>query len=192
MADATTLPPELLAQLASKRLGFTTSADSARQQSDQGYADQLHNLDIFGADQSRSIDDNFSSSGLFNSGIRVDSQGRLQRNIGDRRGQLGSQHSGDLSNIQNMLNQQLQGVEDQQAQYALDYNRTQAQQALADAQAAANASAPDLQAQIDQLAQQQSVPAAPSIDPYTIAALMQHNQPAPRSIGVGGGARSAR
>lgn len=158
MADATSLPPELLAQLASKRLGFSTAADSATQQANQGYADQLHNLDVFGADQSRSIDDNFASSGLFNSGIRVDSQGRLQRNLGDRRGQLGTQNAGDLSNIQNMLNQQLQGVEDQQAQYALDYNRTQANQALADAQAASNASAPDLQAQIDQLSQAQQAP----------------------------------
>lgn len=161
MADNLSLPPEVLASLAAKRLGFTTAADTARQQADQGYNDQLYNLDTWGKDQARSLDNQFGSNNLFNSGIRVDSQGRLQRNIGDRRGQIDVGHSNSLANIQDMLAQELAGVSDQSAQYALDFNRTQAQQSLADAQNAANAGTTDLQSQIDAL-QAAQAPAAPA------------------------------
>jgi hypothetical protein len=139
MAD--TLPPDILASLAAKRLGFQTSADTAKQQAQQAYNDQLYELGNWNNDQVRNINDYFGSSNLFNSGIRVNEQGRLAKNYGDRQSQLGRMESDSLANIQNQLAQQLQGVDEQQAQYALDFNRTQVQQALADAQNQANAQA---------------------------------------------------
>lgn len=163
MADLS-LPPEVLASLAAKRLGFTTSADTARQQSNQSLTDQLYQLDQNNRDQTRNIDDTFADRGTFNSGIRVDSQGRLARNIGEQRGQLQTAHSNSLANIQNALDAELAGLQDQQSQYALDFNRTQSTQALADAQNQSNAGNTDLQAQIDALQGQIVPPAAPQVD----------------------------
>lgn len=192
MADATTLPPDILAQLAAKKLGFSTAADTARGQADQGYSDQLYQLDQMNKDQMRNIDDSFADRGTFNSGIRVDSQGRLARNVGERQGQFGVEHSNTLANIQGMLDQQLQGVNDLQSQYALDYNRTQANQALADAQMTQNT---DLQTQFDQLAASQAAQ-PPAIDPAALMALLNPPPRPPSSYvsgtGGGGGMRGAR
>lgn len=192
MADALTLPPDILAQLAAKKLGFNTAADTSRGQADQSYSDQLSQLDQMNTDQMRNIDDSFADRGTFNSGIRVDSQGRLARNVGERQSQFGVEHSNNLANIQGMLDQQLQGVNDLQSQYALDYNRTQANQALADAQNAQNT---DLQTQFDQLAATQAAQ-PPALDSAAIMALL-NPPPRPASsyisgTGGGGGIRGAR
>lgn len=161
MADPTSLPPDILAQIAARRLGFNQAADIGRQKENQGFSDNLFNIGQFKDDTQKKINNNYAASGLFNSGLRVDEQGRLVKNVDQQIGSLNAQHANNLAGIDNSLTQQLQDLDTWQSQQANAYTAQQTQQSLLDAQNQANA----LQ---QQLAGQQPIAAPAAQDPGAI------------------------
>jgi hypothetical protein len=159
-----TLPPEVLASIASKRLGIQSQHDTALQQAAQGYNTNLYNLDQYAKDTGKRINDQYASQGLFSSGIRVNEQGRLQQNVGERKGFLGQQYAGQQSGIEGQYQNALSDLQQYQATAMQDATRqelaqqqNQAQMALQQRQIDAQ-NAATMQAAAAQ--QQQQAPAA--------------------------------
>jgi hypothetical protein len=128
-----TLPPEVLANIASKRLGIQQQHDTSLQQAQQGYNQNLYNLNQYSTDAGKKINDQYAAQGIFNSGIRVNEQGRLQQNVGERKGFLGTQYGQQTSGIENQYTNALSALQDYQTQAMGDATR----QELAQQQSAA-------------------------------------------------------
>jgi len=111
-----TLPPDVIANIAAKRLGIQSQHDTALQQAAQGYNTNLYNLDQYSKDAGRKINDQYASQGLFSSGIRVNEQGRLQQNVGERKGFLGQQYAGQQSGIESQYQNALSDLQQYQSQ----------------------------------------------------------------------------
>jgi len=140
-----TLPPEVIANLASKKLGIQQQHDTGLQQLGSQYNTNLFNLGEYQKDTARRINDQYASQGIFNSGIRVNEQGRLEKNVGERRGFLGQQYSQGQSGIENQYTNALQGLEDYRTQAMQEATRQELAQQQSAAQIAATQQAADRQ-----------------------------------------------
>jgi hypothetical protein len=172
MADP--LPPEVVANVAARRLGFGQQRDTALQSLSQGYNENIANLNKFADTSNTQIMDQMASQGLANSGIRVDQQGKLQQNVAQRRGFLEQGYGTGQANVQNQYESNLAGLQDYQNQMANQYTQQNLAKQQQDAQIAMQQQQADLQRQ--QLAQQQW---------YAAASANQQNQ------GFGGGGAPA-
>jgi hypothetical protein len=172
MADP--LPPEVVANVAARRLGFGQQRDTALQSLSQGYNENIANLNKFADTSNQQIMDQMGAQGLANSGIRVDQQGKLQQNVAQRRGFLEQGYGTGQSNIQNQYDSNLAGLQDYQNQQANMYQQQTLAKQQQDAQMALQQQQAD--SQRNALAQQQW---------YAAAAANQQNQ------GFGGGGAPA-
>jgi hypothetical protein len=195
MADA--LPPEVVAQAAARRLGLGQQRDTSLQRLGDTYNESTTNLNKFADEGNRRISDDMAARGLFQSGMRVDQQGKLQQNVAQRRGLLSSNYGTSQRDVENQYQTGLQGILDWQNQMAGQQQQTSLQQQLVDAQ---NASTMQ-QAQANQLAMSGGggggAPAQPSqadIDAWNLAmwnnamwnnAMMQNQQLQQYQGGVG-------
>jgi hypothetical protein len=184
MAEVT-LPPEILASIAGRRLGFETAANTAKQRLGQDYNTGLYNLDQYANESGRGINDNFANKGTFLSGLRVDEQGRLAKNVGERKSKMSTDYTRGLQDVDQSLQAQLQSLIDFQNEQAQQYTRQNLNDQLAQEQAAAMAAQ---QQQLDALAAQQE---QPQLTMEQIMAMLGE-QPPPAVTGGGGAARTLR
>jgi hypothetical protein len=133
----TTLPPEVLANIAGKRLGIQQQHDTGLQQLGNQYNTNLYNLGEYEKDAGRRINDQYAAQGIFNSGIRVNEQGRMSKNVGERRGTLGQQYAMGQSGIENQYQNALQALEDYRTQATQEQTRQDLTQQQINAQNAA-------------------------------------------------------
>ena len=140
-----TLPPEILANIAGRRLNITSQRDKGLQDLSNQYNQNLSNLDEYSSDATRRINDQYASQGIANSGIRVDEQGRMQKNVGQKRSQFALGYGQGQSGIQSQYENALQALNEYQNEQMLGQTRTdlntQLQQQQIAAQNAANAQA---------------------------------------------------
>ena len=132
-----TLPPEVLANIAGKRLGIQQQHDTGVQQLGNQYNTSLYNLGEYEKDAGRRINDQYAAQGIFNSGIRVNEQGRMQKNVGERRGFLGQDYASKQSGIENQYSNALQALEDYRTQAMQEQTRQDLTQQQINAQNAA-------------------------------------------------------
>jgi len=132
-----TLPPEVLANIAGKRLGIQQQHDTGLQQLGNQYNTNLYNLGEYEKDAGKRINDQYASQGIFNSGIRVNEQGRMSKNVGERRGVLGQQYAQGQSGIENQYSNALQALEDYRTQAMQEQTRQDLTQQQINAQNAA-------------------------------------------------------
>src|SRR5580765_1036437 len=111
MAD---LPPEVVANVAARRLGFGQQRDTQLQGLAQQYNENIANLNKFADTSNQQIMDQMGSQGLANSGIRVDQQGKLQQNVAQRRGFLEQGYGTGQANVQNQYQSNMAGLQDYQ------------------------------------------------------------------------------
>jgi hypothetical protein len=140
-----TLPPEVLANISGKRLGIQQQRDTALQQLGNQYNTSLFNLGEYQKDAARRVNDQYAAQGIFNSGIRVNEQGRLEKNVGERRGFLGQQYAQGQTGIENQYTNALQGLEDYRTQAMQEATRQELAQQQSAAQIAATQQAADRQ-----------------------------------------------
>jgi hypothetical protein len=136
---ASALPPEVLATIAQRRLGIQSQHDTALQQAGSQYNQNLSNLTDYSNDTAKRINDQFAGQGMFNSSVRVDEQGRLQKNIGQRQGYLGTQYGQQQSGIESQYQNALNALSDYQNQAQTEATRNDLQQQQIAAQNAASA-----------------------------------------------------
>lgn len=118
------LPPEILANIAGRRLNINQQKDTGLQQLGQQYNTNLTNLDEYSSEGTRRINDQYAAQGIADSGIRVDEQGRLQKNVGQRRGMLGQQYAQGQSGIQSQYENAIQALNEYQNEQMLGQTRT--------------------------------------------------------------------
>jgi hypothetical protein len=211
-----TLAPEVLANIAARRLNIQNQRDTALQRLGQNYGESNYNLDQFAKDSGRRIDDQMASQGIFNSGMRVDQQGRLQTNVGEKRGFLAGQYANSQRDVQNQYDAGQQNLNDYQNQAMGQATQSELQQRMIDAQnqaAMQAAQAAEKQANDQRWYQAMSQnenaardrwfaamsnqPVAPQVDPGPsiedimrwVAAMSQPEQPLQTYRGASGGAR---
>ena len=119
-----TLPPEILANIAGRRLNITSQRDKGLQDLSNQYNQNLSNLDEYSSDATRRINDQYASQGIANSGIRVDEQGRMQKNVGQKRSQFALGYGQGQSGIQSQYENALQALNEYQNEQMLGQTRT--------------------------------------------------------------------
>lgn len=105
------LPPEVVANLAAKRLGLGQQRDTALRSLGDQYNENVANLNKFSQEGGQRINDQMGAQGLYSSGIRVDQQGKLQQNVAQRRGFLESGYGSGQAGIQNQYTQGMAGIQ---------------------------------------------------------------------------------
>lgn len=134
----TTLPPEIMANIAGRRLNINQAHDTGLQQLGNQYNTGLQQLDQYSTDSTRRVNDQYAAQGLFNSGIRVDEQGRLQRNVGEKRTNLGQDFATKKTGIESQYQNALQGLTEYQNEQMLGQARSDLQTQLQQQQFAAS------------------------------------------------------
>ena len=111
-----TLPPEVVANIAAKRLGIDQQKQRGIQDLGNQYNTNLSNLTDYDKDAQQRINDQFGAQGIADSGIRVNEQGRLQKNVGQKRSMLGQQYAQGQSGIQTQWENAIQALNDYQTE----------------------------------------------------------------------------
>lgn len=139
----TTLPPEVLSNIAQRRLGAGTQRQTGLQNLATQYNQNIGNLDQYQQDMAQKINNQMSSQGLLNSSIRMDEQGKMQQSVGQKRSWLDTQYAQGKSGIESQYQNALQAISDyqtgamqDQARSDLAYQQQQAQLQFQQQQAA--------------------------------------------------------
>lgn len=129
----TTLAPNVVADIAQRRLTAGNQRTTGLQGLANTYNQNISNLGQYQTDMQQKINDQMGSQGLFNSGIRMNELGKMQQSVGQKRGFLDTQYAqgktgleNSYQNAMNDINSYQTGQYQQQAQSDLAYQQQQA------------------------------------------------------------------
>lgn len=128
MADI--LSPEQQQEFARRRLGLQSEADIGRQRINQDYGLNNQLLQEQNVRGQHNVGDQLASQGLFNSGIRINEQGNVQRQTNEQLGQMDLSRGRGLEDISRNLTTGLGQIDYDQAQAIAEATRQQQQDAL--------------------------------------------------------------
>jgi hypothetical protein len=149
----TTLPPNVISNIAQRRLQAGQQKQTSLQDYGNSYNTNIANLDQYSKDMTQRINDQMGAQGLFNSGIRMNELGKMQQSVGQKHGYFDQLYAQQKSGVESQYQNALAGINDyetqmyqQQTQQDLAYQQQVAQQAFQQQQ---------LKQQQDQWAQEQ-------------------------------------
>lgn len=129
-----TLSPDVISNLAQKRL----TAQNQRQTGLQNFANQYNtnvsSLGDYQKDMGSRINNQMASQGLFDSTIRMDEQGKMQKTVGQKRGYLDQLYAQQKTGVESGYQNALQGISDYQTQAMQDQTRQDLAQQQSQAQ----------------------------------------------------------
>lgn len=140
------LPPNILADIARRRLNLQTGADTNKRRLEETYGLNKEDIGRSAETGRTNINNNMGARGLFNSGIRIDEQGRLSKNVAQRYSDLETAKSRGLEDINTGLTTGLGDLDSYQQEQSRVYGQQLLQEQLSQQQAAAQ------QAQLDAMA----------------------------------------
>lgn len=118
-----TLAPEIMANIAQRRLGAGQQRTQGLQQYGNQYNQNIQNLDDYKKDMEMRINNQMGSQGLANSTIRMDEQGKMQKTVGQKRGYLDTLYAQQKSGIESGYQSALQAISDYQTQAMQEQGR---------------------------------------------------------------------
>ena len=120
----TTLPPEVLSNIAQKRLTAGQQRTTGLQNLANQYNQNVGNLGQYQNDMQQRINDQLGSQGLFNSGIRMNELGKMQQSVAQKRGFLDTNYAQGKAGIESSYQNALQGISDYQTGALQDQARS--------------------------------------------------------------------
>lgn len=131
MADA---PADVLADAARRRLTLNSGAGLQRQRLNSDYNINSGRQQIQYAQDQRDTNDSYAARGTFNSGLRVDSQGRLTRDFAQKSYDMGQARQRGLQDVDLGVQSGMNDIQSMQDAGAREETNRQLQQQLAQQQ----------------------------------------------------------
>lgn len=142
-----TLDPNIVASLAQRRLLAGNQRTQGLQTLGNQYNQNISNLQDYQKDMQQRINDQMGAQGLFNSGIRMNELGKMEKSVGQKRSYFDTQYAQGKSGLEAGYQNAMQAIADEEARQMQEQGRQDlAQQQQAAAQAFQNQQAAQQQA----------------------------------------------